>query len=95
MFKKVVQNKKSFNEALVDTGIDTASRVGSISLSAGVGSIIIGTLSGGPYGYIAGKFVGGILGLYPGRKISTIIKYILIKLRKVWFPFLHKCLHSF
>jgi len=72
---KFVQNKKSFNEALVDTGIDTASRVGSISLSAGVGSIIIGTLSGGPYGYIAGKFVGGILGLYPGRKISTIIKH--------------------
>jgi|TARA_Y100000294_G_C8533141_1_gene327877 hypothetical protein len=72
---KFIQNKKSFNEALVDTGIDTASRAGSISLSAGVGSIIIGTLSGGPYGYIAGKFVGGILGLYPGRKISTIIKH--------------------
>jgi len=71
---KLIQNKKSFSEALIDTGIDTASRAGTISLSATAGSLIIGSLSG-PYGYIAGKFVGGMLGLYPGRKISTIIKH--------------------
>ncbi len=72
---KFIQNKKTFSEALVDTGIDAATRAGTISLSASAGSLIIGTLSGGPYGYIAGKFVGGVLGLYPGRKISTIIKH--------------------
>ena len=44
-------------------------------MSASAGSLIIGTLSGGPYGFLAGKFVGGVLGLYPGRKISTIIKH--------------------
>jgi len=74
---KLIQNKKTFSEALIDTGIDTASRAGSIGLSASAGSLIIGTLSGGPYGYIAGKFVGGVLGLYPGKKISTIIKHSL------------------
>ena len=74
---KFIQNKKTFSEALIDTGIDTASRAGSIGLSASAGSLIIGTISGGPYGYIAGKFVGGVLGLYPGRKISTIIKHSL------------------
>ena len=72
---KLIQNKKTFSEALIDTGIDAASRAGSIGLSASAGSIIIGTLSGGPYGFLAGKFVGGVLGLYPGRKISTIIKH--------------------
>ena len=72
---KLMQNKKTFSEALIDTGIDAASRAGSIGLSASAGSIIIGTLSGGPYGFLAGKFVGGVLGLYPGRKISTIIKH--------------------
>ena len=72
---KLMQNKKTFSEALIDTGIDAASRAGSIGLSASAGSIIIGALSGGPYGYIAGKFVGGVLGLYPGRKVSTIIKH--------------------
>jgi len=74
---KFIQKKKTFSEALIDTGIDTASRAGSIGLSASAGSLIIGTLSGGPYGYIAGKFVGGVLGLYPGRKISTVIKHSL------------------
>jgi len=72
---KLIQNKKTFSEALIDTGIDAASRAGTIGLSAGAGSLIIGTLSGGPYGYIAGKLVGGVLGLYPGRKIATIIKH--------------------
>ena len=72
---KLMQNKKTFSEALIDTGIDAASRAGSIGLSASAGSIIIGTLSGGPYGFLAGKFVGGVLGLYPGRKISAIIKH--------------------
>ena len=72
---KFIQNKKSFGEALGDTGIDTASRAGSITLFAGAGSIIIGTLSGGPYGYIAGKFVGGILGISSGRQFSTLIKH--------------------
>ena len=72
---KLIQNKKTFSEALIDTGIDAASRAGAIGLSAGAGSLIIGTLSGGPYGYIAGKLVWGVLGLYPGRKISTIIKH--------------------
>ena len=72
---KFIQNKKTFSEALIDTGIDAASRAGTIGLSASAGSIIIGTLSGGPYGFLAGKFVGGVLGLYPGRKIATIIKH--------------------
>ena len=72
---KLIQNKKTFSEALIDTGIDAASRAGTIGLSASAGSLIIGTLSGGPYGFLAGKFVGGVLGLYPGRKISTIIKH--------------------
>ena len=72
---KLIQNKKTFSEALIDTGIDAASRAGTIGLSASAGSLIIGALSGGPYGFIAGKLVGGVLGLYPGRKISTIIKH--------------------
>ena len=74
---KFIQNKKTFSEALVDTGIDAASRAGTIGISAGAGGFIIGALSGGPYGIIAGKLVGGVLGLYPGRKISTIIKHSL------------------
>ena len=78
-----MQNKKTFSEALIDTGIDAASRAGTIGLSAGAGSLIIGTLSGGPYGYIAGKLVGGVLGLYPGRKISAIIKHSIdVKMNK-------------
>ncbi len=74
---KFIQNKKTFSEALVDTGIDAASRAGTIGISAGTGGFIIGALSGGPYGIVAGKLVGGVLGLYPGRKISTIIKHSL------------------
>ena len=72
---KFIQDKKTFSEALVDTGIDTASRAGMIGISAATGGIVIGILSGGPYGIIAGKLVGGVLGLYPGRKISTLIKH--------------------
>ena len=72
---KFLQNKKNFSEAVVDTGIDAATRAGAIGLSASAGSLLIGALSGGPYGIIAGKFVGGVLGLYPGRKISTFIKH--------------------
>jgi len=73
---KFIQNKKSFGEALGDTGIDAAGMVGSISLFGGAGSLIIGTLSG-PYGYIAGKLVGGIFGVYSGKKISTGIKHFV------------------
>ncbi len=72
---KFIQDKKTFSEALVDSGIDAASRAGTIVISAATGGFIISALSGGPYGIIAGKFVGGVLGLYPGRKVSTIIKH--------------------
>lgn len=72
---KFIQDKKTFSEALVDTGIDAASRAGTIGISAATGGIVIGALSGGPYGIIAGKIVGGVLGLYPGRKVSTLIKH--------------------
>lgn len=72
---KFIQDKKTFSEALVDTGIDAASRAGTIGVSASAGGLLIGALSGGPYGVIAGKIVGGVLGLYPGRKISTLIKH--------------------
>ena len=72
---KFIQDKKTFSEALVDTGIDAASRAGTIGVSAATGALLIGALSGGPYGIIAGKIVGGVLGLYPGRKISTLIKH--------------------
>ena len=72
---KFIQDKKTFSEALVDTGIDAASRAGTIGISSATGAIVIGALSGGPYGIIAGKIVGGVLGLYPGRKVSTLIKH--------------------
>ena len=71
---KFLQNKKNFSEAVVDTSIDAATRVGTIGLSSTAGSMLIGALSG-PYGFIAGKLVGGVLGLYPGKKISTLIKH--------------------
>ena len=48
--------------------------MGTIGLSSTAGSMLIGALSG-PYGFIAGKLVGGVLGLYPGKKISTLIKH--------------------
>ncbi len=72
---KFIQDKKTFSEALVDTGIDAASRATTIGISAATGGVLVGVLSGGPYGIIAGKIVGGVLGLYPGRKVSTLIKH--------------------
>lgn len=75
---KFIQDKKTFSEALIDTGIDAVSRAGTIGVSASAGGLLIGALSGGPYGVIAGKIVGGVLGLYPGRKISTLIKHSII-----------------
>ena len=74
---KFIQEKKTFSEALVDTGIDAATRASTITLSSATGGFVIGALSGGPYGFIAGKLVGGMLGLYPGRKVSTLIKHAI------------------
>ena len=92
---KFLQNKKNFSEAVVDTGIDAATRAGTIGLSSTAGSMLIGALSG-PYGFIAGKLVGGVLGLYPGKKISTFIKHNIrckdeqIELEKNIYEYLQK-----
>jgi len=68
---------KTFKDTIKHTAIDTSSRVASLSAGSTAGAMLFGFLAGGPYGFIAGKFIGGALGLYGGNQISKVIKHTI------------------